>query len=121
MVKCLSRTLSRIEMRSVLGLAEYYRRSVEGYSLIASSSTTLTKNKSMFEWSEACERNFKLLKNKLTSAPLLALPEGMEGFVIYYDASRVVLGCVLMKHGKVITYASRQLKVHEKNYQTHDL
>ena len=71
--------------------------------------------------SEKYEKNFQLLKDNLTSATVLALPEGTKGFVIYCDTSRVGLGCVLMQHVKVITYASRQLKVHEKNYRTHDL
>ena len=61
------------------------------------------------------------MKKRLTSAPVLTLPEGTEGFVVYCDASGVGLGCVLMQHGKVVAYASRQLKVHEKNYPTHDL
>ena len=61
------------------------------------------------------------MKDKLTSALVLILLEGAKWFVVYYDASRVGFGCVFMQHGKVITYASRQLKVHEKNYQTHDL
>ena len=61
------------------------------------------------------------MKDRLTSAPILTLPEGNDGFVVYCDASRVGLGCVLMQHGKVIAYASRQLKTHEKNYLTHDL
>ncbi|KAH0709204.1 hypothetical protein KY284_010631 [Solanum tuberosum] len=66
-------------------------------------------------------RSFQLLKDKLTSAPVLTLPKGTKGFVVYCDASRVGLDCVLMQHGKVIAYASRQLKVHEKNYPTHHL
>ncbi|WMV41066.1 hypothetical protein MTR67_034451, partial [Solanum verrucosum] len=61
------------------------------------------------------------LKDKLTSTSVLTLPEGTNGFVVYCDASRVGLGCVLMQHGKVIAYASRQFKVYEKNYPTHDL
>ncbi|GKB44951.1 putative reverse transcriptase domain-containing protein, partial [Tanacetum coccineum] len=61
------------------------------------------------------------LKDKLCNAPILALPNGPEDFVVYYDASGIGLGCVLMQRGKVITYASRQLKIHEKNYTTHDL
>ncbi|MCL5130635.1 Ty3/Gypsy family RNase HI domain-containing protein, partial [Algibacter sp. L4_22] len=73
------------------------------------------------ERSEVCEKGFQELKDKLTSAPILTLSEGNEGFVVYRDASRVVLGCVLMQHVKVIAYASRQLKSHEKNYPTHDL
>ena len=62
-----------------------------------------------------------MLKDRLASAPVLTLSEGTKGFVVYCDASRVGLGCVLMKHGKVIAYASRQLKVHERNYPTHDI
>nr|XP_009769096.1 PREDICTED: uncharacterized protein LOC104220007 [Nicotiana sylvestris] len=74
-----------------------------------------------FQWSDACERSFQGLKSRLTTAPVLALSEGIEGFVVYCDASRVGLGCVLMQHGKVIAYVSRQLKNHEKNYPTYDL
>ena len=61
------------------------------------------------------------MKDRLTSAPVLTLSEGTKDFVVYCDASRIGLGCVLMQHGKVIAYASRQLKVHERNYPTHDL
>ncbi|GKD52425.1 putative reverse transcriptase domain-containing protein [Tanacetum coccineum] len=67
------------------------------------------------------EAAFQLLKQKLCSAPILALPEGSENFVVYCDASHKGLGAVLMQREKVIAYASRQLKVHEKNYTTHDL
>ncbi|XP_070046730.1 uncharacterized protein [Nicotiana tomentosiformis] len=63
----------------------------------------------------------KALKDRLISAPVLTLPEGTDGYSIYYDASGVGLGCVLMQHGKVVTYASRELRKHEKNYPTHDL
>lgn len=61
-----------------------------------------------------------MLKDRLTSASVLNLPEDTKGFVVYCDASQVCLGCVIMKNGKVITYASRKLKVHERNYPTHD-
>nr|GFA40839.1 putative reverse transcriptase domain-containing protein [Tanacetum cinerariifolium] len=64
---------------------------------------------------------FQLLKQKLCSAPILALPEGNEDFIAYCDASNKGLGAVLMQREKVISYASRQLKIHEKNYTTHDL
>ncbi|GJS03414.1 putative reverse transcriptase domain-containing protein [Tanacetum coccineum] len=74
-----------------------------------------------FEWGEKAEAAFQLLKQKLCSAPILALPEGSENFVVYCDASHKGLGAVLMQREKVIAYASRQLKVHEKNYTTHDL
>ncbi|GKE66337.1 putative reverse transcriptase domain-containing protein, partial [Tanacetum coccineum] len=71
--------------------------------------------------SEKVKAAFQLLKQKLCSAPILALPEGSENFVVYCDASRKGLGAVLMQREKVIAYASRQLKIHEKNYTTHDL
>jgi len=74
-----------------------------------------------FEWSDACERRFNELKQWLTTAPMLTLLLGSGGYAVYCDASRVGLGCVLMQHGRVIAYASRQLKKHEQNYPTHDL
>ena len=83
--------------------------------------TKLTQKATKFQWSDACEHSFQELKNRLTSAPVLTLPEGTEGYVVYCDASGIGLGCVLMQRGKVIAYASRQLKKHEKNYPTHDL
>ena len=88
--------------------------------MIASPLTTLTQNKVTFIWSETCELSQEL-KDRLTSSLLLTLPEGTNGFVIYCDASRIGLGCVLMQNGKVIDYASRKLKIHKKNYPTHDL
>ncbi|WMV07783.1 hypothetical protein MTR67_001168 [Solanum verrucosum] len=107
--------------RSFLGLAGYYRRFVEGFSSIASPLTTLTQKKVKFQWSDDCEKSFAELKARLTTTSVLTLLVGSNGYVIYCDASRVGLGCVLMQRGKVITYASRQLKVHEKNYPTYDL
>ncbi|GJY13729.1 putative reverse transcriptase domain-containing protein [Tanacetum coccineum] len=83
--------------------------------------TKLTQKNVKFDWSEKAEAAFQLLKQKLYSAPILALPEGSENFVVYYDASRKGLGAVLMQREKVIAYVSRQLKIHEKNYTTHDL
>ncbi|GJX53468.1 putative reverse transcriptase domain-containing protein [Tanacetum coccineum] len=74
-----------------------------------------------FDWGEKAEVAFQLLKQKLCSAPILALPEGSENSMVYCDASHKGLGAVLMQKEKVIAYASRQLKVHEKNYTTHDL
>ena len=94
---------------------------MDGFTSIASPLTTLTQKSKKFEWSEACEKSFQLLKDRLTFAPMLTLPEGTQGFIVYCDASRVVLGCVLMKHGKVIAYAFRKLKVHENNYPIHDI
>ncbi|GKF33193.1 putative reverse transcriptase domain-containing protein [Tanacetum coccineum] len=71
--------------------------------------------------SEKAEAAYQLLKQKFCSAPILALPEGSENFVVYYDASRKGLGTILMQREKVIAYVSRQLSIHEKSYTTHDL
>nr|GEW99254.1 putative reverse transcriptase domain-containing protein [Tanacetum cinerariifolium] len=83
--------------------------------------TKLTQKKVKFEWGDKQEAAFQLLKQKLCSAPILALPEGSEDFIVYCDASNKGLGAVLMQRKKVISYASHQLKIHEKNYTTHDL
>ena len=120
-VKNCPRPVTPKNIRSFLGLAGYYRRFVDCFVSITSPSTTLTQNSVKFDWLEACERKFKILKEKLTSALVLTLAKVTKGFVVYYNASRVVLGCVLMQHGKVVAYASRQLMVHEKNYPTHNL
>ncbi|KAL5555181.1 hypothetical protein UlMin_037417 [Ulmus minor] len=109
------------EIRSFLGLAGYYRRFVEGFSSLAAPLTALTKKGKKYEWTEKCEESFQELKRRLTSAPILTIPNGEEGFVIYSDASKIGLGAVIMQNGKVIAYASRQLKDHERNYPTHDL
>ncbi|GJS17112.1 putative reverse transcriptase domain-containing protein [Tanacetum coccineum] len=103
------------------GLAGYYRRFIEGFSKIAKPMTKLTRKKVKFEWGDKQEAAFQLLKQKLCSAPILALPKGSEDFIAYCDASKKGLGVVLMQREKVIAYASRQLKIHEKNYTTHDL
>ncbi|GJW22240.1 putative reverse transcriptase domain-containing protein [Tanacetum coccineum] len=102
-------------------LAEYYRRFIKGFLKIAKLMTKLTQKKVMFIWSDKQEATFQLLKQKLCSAPILALPEGSEDFIAYCDASIKGMGVVLMKREKVIAYVSRQLKIHEKNYTTHDL
>ncbi|GKE36534.1 putative reverse transcriptase domain-containing protein [Tanacetum coccineum] len=93
---------SPTEIRQFLGLAGYYR-SVK------------------FDWGEKEEAAFQLIKQKLCSAPILALPKGSENFIVYCDTSHKGLGAVLMQNKKVIAYASQQLKIHEKNYTTHDL
>ena len=74
-----------------------------------------------FVWGDDCEQSFQELKRRLTSAPILTIPSGDEGFMVYIDASRKGLRCVLMQEGKVIAYAARQLKSYELNYPTHDL
>ena len=109
------------EIRSFLGLAGYYRRFIEGFSKIALPLTRLTHKWVKFEWSNDCKRSFQELKNRLVTAPILTISSSSGGFVVYKDASRQGLGCVLMQHGKVVVYASRQLKHYDQNYPTHDL
>ncbi|GKB92730.1 putative reverse transcriptase domain-containing protein [Tanacetum coccineum] len=109
------------KIRSFLGLAGYYRRFIANFSKIAKPLTSLTQKNKKYVWGVEQEDAFQSLKNNLCDAPLLRLLDGVEDFVVYYDASNQGLGCVLMQRGKVIAYASRQLKTHEKNYTTHDL
>ncbi|GJT64419.1 putative reverse transcriptase domain-containing protein [Tanacetum coccineum] len=103
------------------GLVGYYRRFIENFSKIAKSLTILTQKCKTFDWVEEQELAFQTLKDKLCNAPVLALIDRPEDFVVYCDTSELGLGCVLMQRGKVIAYASRQLKIHEKNYTTHNL
>ncbi|GKC72554.1 putative reverse transcriptase domain-containing protein, partial [Tanacetum coccineum] len=109
------------EVRQFLGLDGYYRRFIEGFSLISKPLTKLTQKYKKYEWGKEEEEAFQTLKQKLCSAPILALPEGAEDFMVYCDASLKGYGFVLMQIEKVIAYASRQLKVYEENYTTHDL
>ncbi|WVZ89323.1 hypothetical protein U9M48_035744 [Paspalum notatum var. saurae] len=95
------------EIWSFLGLAGYYRRFIKDFSKIAKPMTSFTKKNA----------KFKLL----TTAPVLAQPDVTKPFDVYCDASGQGLGCVLMQEGRVIAYASRQLRKHEANYPTHDL
>ncbi|XP_075077068.1 uncharacterized protein LOC142163823 [Nicotiana tabacum] len=120
-VKSWPRPTTPTEICSFLGLAGNYRWFVEGFSTLGYLLTKLTQKAMKFQWSDACERRFKELKARLTTTTVLTLPIGLGNFVVYCEASRVGLGCVLMQKGKVIAYASRQLNIHEKNYPTHDL
>ncbi|WVZ51939.1 hypothetical protein U9M48_003036 [Paspalum notatum var. saurae] len=97
------------EIRSFLGLAKYYQRFIENFSKIAKPMTELLKDKVSLEWNDKREKSFQCLKDKLTTTPMLTLPD-LQG-----------LGCVLMQDNHVISYASRQLRAHEENYPTHDL
>nr|GEW38101.1 putative reverse transcriptase domain-containing protein [Tanacetum cinerariifolium] len=106
-----------MEIRQFLGLAGYYRRFIEGFLKITKSMTKLTQKKVMFDWGDKQEAAFQIINQKLCSAPILALPEGSEDFVVYCDALIKGLGSVLMQTKKVIAYGLRQLKVHEKNYK----
>ncbi|GKC88598.1 putative reverse transcriptase domain-containing protein, partial [Tanacetum coccineum] len=83
--------------------------------------TKLTQKDKKYKWGKEEEEGFQTLKQKLCSSPILALLEGTEDFVVYCDASLIGFGAVLIKREKVISYASRQLKVYEENYTTHDL
>ena len=109
------------KIRSFLGLVGYYRRFIQNFSKIAVPLTKLTRKSEPYVWGEAQQSAFDQLRQKLCEAPVLTLPEGVEDMIVYCDASRHGLGCVLMQRGKVIVYASRQLKPHESNYPTHDL
>ncbi|KAL4025983.1 hypothetical protein IC575_014389 [Cucumis melo] len=115
------RPTSATEVRSFLGLTGYYRRFIEDFSRLTLPLTALTRKNVKFEWSDKCEQSFQELKKRLVTAPILALPITGKDYVIYCDASRLGLGCVLMQDVNVIAYASRQLKEHECNYPTHDL
>jgi hypothetical protein len=109
------------EIRSFLRLAGYYRRFIEGFSKLAKPMTALLEKNAKFVWSEKCHANLEELKKRLTTTPVLILPDLSKQFSIYCDASRLGLGCVLMQEGRVVAYASRHLRKHELNYPTHDL
>ncbi|KAH0765327.1 hypothetical protein KY285_001198 [Solanum tuberosum] len=110
-----------ISLRCFVGLASYYWRFVRNFASIATHLTNLTKKEIPFEWTEKCEESFQKLKTLLTTTPVLELPVEGKDFFVYCDASDSGLGAVLMRDKNVITYVSRQLKVHERNYPTHDL
>ncbi|GJX22879.1 putative reverse transcriptase domain-containing protein [Tanacetum coccineum] len=112
---------SPTEIRSFLGLAGYYRRIIKNFSKIAKPLTLLTQKNKTYVWGDKQKEAFHILKKKLCNTPVLALPDGPNDFVVYCYASKQGFWCVLMQRGKVIAYALRQLKKHEKNYTTHDL
>ena len=115
------RPKSVFEIRSFLGLAGYYRRFIEDFSQIAAPMTRLTQKEVKFDWDDRCKAAFQELKKRLTSAPILIVPDREQGYTVYCDASRAGLGCVLMQSGRVVAYGSRQLKNYEQNYPTHDM
>ncbi|WVZ90863.1 hypothetical protein U9M48_037122 [Paspalum notatum var. saurae] len=106
---------------SKCAFAGYYRRFIKDFSKIAKPMTSLTKKNAKFVWGPKCEDGFRELNKLLTTAPVLAQPDVTKPFDVYCDASGQGLGCVLMQEGRVIAYASRQLRKHEANYPTHDL
>ncbi|WVZ95870.1 hypothetical protein U9M48_041579 [Paspalum notatum var. saurae] len=99
------------EVRSFLGLAGYYRRFIEGFAKIAGPLFALQKKGARFEWTTACEKSFQELKARLTIAPVLVQPDIFRDFVIYCDASRQGLGCVLMQDGKIQKEPTTELKI----------
>jgi hypothetical protein len=109
------------EIWSFLGLAGYYRRFIKDFSKIAKLMIKLLEKNKTFEWTVECQASFEELRKYLTSTPVLVLPDLTKKFDIYCDASCRGLGCVLMQEGKVVCYASCQLRKHEENYPTHDL
>ena len=109
------------KVRSFLGSESYYRRFIKGFSMTAALMTKLLQKNVRFEWSEKCQARFEKLKAFLTEAPVLTQSTYGKEYMIFSDASFNGLRCVLMEEGKVVAYASRQLKPHEKNYRTHGL
>ena len=109
------------DVRSFLGLAGYYRRFMTGFFVIASPLTKLLRKGVKFEWLDKCQNSFEQLKEMLVEALVLTQPTSRKEDTLYNDDSSIGLGCVLMQDGKVVAYASRQLKPHEQNYPTHDL
>ena len=101
------------EIRGFLGLAGYYRRFIEDFSKLATPMSKLTQKEVKFEWNDSCERAFQELKRRLTLAPILVVPERGQEYLVYCDASKDGLGCVLMQSGRVVAYGSRQLKNNE--------
>jgi hypothetical protein len=109
------------EVRSFLGLANYYHRFILDFSKINKPMTSLLQKDHKFAWTEECEAAFRTLRELLTAAPVLAQPDIEKSFDVFCDASKNGLGCVLMQDGRVIAYASHQLRKHEVNYPTYDL
>jgi hypothetical protein len=109
------------DIRSFLGLAGYYRRFIEGFSKISKPMIELLEKSKTFEWTPRCEASFQELEKRLTTTPVLTMPDIEKLFSIYCDASGQGLGCVLMQDSHVVVYGSRQLRKHEGKYPTHDL
>jgi hypothetical protein len=109
------------EIRSFLGLVGYCHRFIKDFSKIAKPMMKMLEKNKAFDWTKECQASFEELKKRLTSSPVLVLPDLTKKFDIYCDASREGLGCVLMQEGQIVCYASCQLRKHEENYPTHDL
>jgi hypothetical protein len=112
---------SVLQIRSFLGLVGYYHQFIPDFSRTSKPMTELLKKGFKFVWSVECDKAFHTLREYLTSAPVLTQPDMSKPFDVFCDASGTGLGCVLMQENRVISYASRALRPHEKNYPTHDL
>jgi hypothetical protein len=102
-------------------MVRYYRCFIEGFSKIARPMIALLAKKVEFKWTPVCQESFETLRKKLTTSPVLILPDVHKPFSVYCDSSYTGLGCVLMQEGRVVAYSSQHLKIHERNYATHDL
>jgi hypothetical protein len=109
------------QVRSFLGLASYYRMFILDFSKIVKPIIELLKNDVKFDWSPKCNEAFEQLKVLLTTAPVLDQQDIEKPFDVYCDASGNGFGCVLMLEGRILVYASRQLRRHEEHYPAHDL
>ena len=109
------------KIKSFVRLVGYYRRFIEDFSKIVAPLTQLTIKEHPFIWMEKCEKSFKELKRRLTNAHVLTITDINQPFVVFCDASYQALDYVLMHNKKVVAYASWQLKLHERNYLTHNL
>jgi hypothetical protein len=94
------------DIQSFVGLAGYYRRFIKGFSKISKPMTELLKNDKKFEWTSTCEASFQELKKRLTTDPILVMPDMEKSFSIYCDVSGQGLGYVLMQDGHMVVYAS---------------
>ena len=112
---------SVFEIHNFLRLVGYYRRFIKDFSRLFAPMTRSTRKEVKFQWNDLCERAFLELKRRLTSTPILIVPERGQRYTVYCDASKDKLGCVLMQSERVVAYGSRQLKKHEQSYPTHDM
>jgi hypothetical protein len=109
------------QVRSFLGLADYYRRFIPNFSKIVKSITDLLKKEEKFIWNAERDETFQTLKKLLITSPMLAQPNIAMSFDVYCNTSGTGLGWVLMQEGRVIAYSSHQQRPHEEHYPTHDL
>lgn len=110
-----------IEIQSFLSFDGYYMSFIQGFFSLTALLTCLIRKEEHFVWTIACKQSFQTLKKRLTTTPILSLPDNNDDFVVYSRTSGIRLSCVLMKRDRVIAYTSRLLKVYEQNYPIHDL